>query len=290
MLEPYPPTGYPPIAEWYVMNTTDGQQLAHVKDTAQSCRSSWFDPALQQRIYCLVDPALANENAPQPLQFAVYDIKSGTKADEVELPEVAAGHWQTERVVNGQPVWGLLEPAVVLSPDGQRIAVVHADADKVTLLDAQRLTVERTFSLDQPTGWLDWFAPGVAYAKGEMEGMIRQAVFSPDGRLLYIFSQEVNWITGEEAPKPGGLWLVDLEEGVISGEALPEIQVQWVQPAPDGTVYVFGTTDEHLLSHEIRQTSPSMLWRLDGLTLKTLTKREFTGYRGGQLVLAQTTR
>jgi hypothetical protein len=40
-------------------------------------------------------------------------------------------------------------------------------------------------------------------------------------------------------------------------------------------------------SNEIRPTSPSLLWRLDALTLETLAQREFTGYQGGRLVPAQ---
>ena len=67
-------------------------------------------------------------------------------------------------------------------------------------------------------------------------------------------------------------------------EALPESQIQWVRPAPDGTIYVFGTTDRRLLPYEIRSTSPSMLWRLDGRTLEILAERAFTGYRQGWIV------
>lgn len=285
VLDPYPhPSSYPPIAEWYVMDTSTGQQLAHVSDADHSCRRSWFDPAVQQRIYCLVDPALAQARGPQPVQIIAYDMGSGEKAGELELPEVLAGGWQTDRTVNGQPVWAFLEPGVALSPDGGRMAVVHADADKVTLIDARYLTVEGTLSLNRRTSLLDLFTPAVAYAKGEMEGTIRQAMFSPNGQYLYVFSQEVR----EEAPAQRGLWLVDLNQGTILVEALPEFQVQWVRPAPDGSVYVFGTTDKHLLPHEIRSSSPSTLWRLDARSLKTLGKREFTGYRGSRLVLAHT--
>jgi hypothetical protein len=65
---------------------------------------------------------------------------------------------------------------------------------------------------------------------------------------------------------------------------LPEYQIQWVRPAPDGTVYVFGTTDKRLLPYEIRSTSPSILWHLDGRTLEILAERPFTGYRQGWIV------
>jgi hypothetical protein len=287
-LEPYPPASYPVSAEWYVIDTSKGQLLAHLKDADTFCfrgGTGLFDPALKQRVYCPVDPE-PEANGPEPLRIIAYDLESGDKAAEVELPEVLIGGRQTGQVVNDQPVWTFLEPAVELSSDGQRLAVVHADAAKVTLIEAESLTVERTLALNRRASLLDWFAPAVAQAKGPSEGAIRQAVFSPEGQYLYIFSQEF-WVRPEDAPARRGLWLVDLTQGDIVAEALPEFQIQWVRPAPDGTVYVFGTTDERMAPYEIRQTSPSRLWRLDALTLETLAQREFTGYQSGWLVLAQ---
>jgi hypothetical protein len=285
-INPFPPTRYPPIAEWYVVDTANGQQLAHIKDAGTSCfrgGTGWFDPDLQKRVYCPVEPGITEANEPEPMRIVAYDLESGEKAGEVELPEVLVGGRQTERTVNDQPVWAFLEPAVALSPDGQQLAVVHADADKVTLIEAEPLTVGRTLTLSHPTSLLERFGPPVAQAKGASEGTIREAVFSPDGQYLYVFSQEIR-ARLEGAPAERGLWLVDLTQGDIVAEVLPEFQVQWVRPAPDGSVYVFGTTDELMAPHEIRPTSPSMLWRLDALTLETLAQREFTGYQGGWLV------
>lgn len=287
-LEPYPPAYYPPIAEWYVLDTATGQTLAHLKDADTSCfrGTGVFDLAIQQRVYCVVDPEITEATGPEPMRLVAYNLESGDKAAEIELPEVLIGGRQSEQLVNDQPVWTFLEPAVVLSPDGRQLAVVHAAAAKVTLIEAESLTVEHTFALNRRTSLLDWFAPAVAQAKGPSEGVIRQAVFSPEGQYLYIFSQEL-WVRLEDASAERGLWLVDLRQGDIVAEALPEFQIQWVQPAPDGSVYVFGTSDEDLVHYEIRPTSPSRLWRLDALTLETLAQREFTGYQGGRLVLAR---
>jgi hypothetical protein len=288
VLEPYPPAHYPPIAEWYVLDTATGQQLAHIKDAGASCfrGTGLFDPAVQKRVYCAIDPEITEAKGPEAMRIIAYNLESGEKAGEIELPEALIGGRQTGQTVNGQPVWTFLEPAVALSPDGRRLAVVHAGADKVTLIEAEPLTIERTFTLNRRTSLLDWFAPAVARAKGPSEGTIRQAVFSLDGQYLYIFSQEF-WVRPEDAPAERGVWLVDLTQADIVAEALPEFQIQWVQPAPDGSVYVFGTTDELMAPFEIRPTSPSLLWRLDALTLEVLAQREFTGYQGGRLVLAQ---
>lgn len=86
--------------------------------------------------------------------------------------------------------------------------------------------------------------------------------------------------------KPG-IFSADGSIGVITAEALTAYQIQWIEPAPDGTIYVFGTTETDLGPYEIRPSSPSMLWRLDALTFEILAEREFPGYRGGRVVRAQ---
>jgi hypothetical protein len=284
VLEPYPYTTWPwpPAAEWYVLDTADGQLLAHVKDVDNACfrQSAHFDPALR-RIYCVVDPMITEANEPEPMRIAAYDVESGTKASERQLPDVLIGQRETER--SDQTVTELVEPAVVLSPDGQRLAIVHADADEVTLLDTRTLGIERTFSWERSSPLWPPLAPNVAHAKGEITGTIRQAEFSLDGQHLYLYN------VAQEGDQHG-LWLVNLGRGLIAAEALTGYQIQWVRPAPDGTVYVFGTTDESLGPYEIRPSSPSMLWRLDARTLEILAERAFTGYRGGRLVLDQPTK
>lgn len=282
--EPAPTAPYPPVAAWYLLDTNNGEQLAHIQDADNACfrQRAYFDPAAQ-RIYCVVDPALTEAEGMEPVQLVAYDVESGDIIAETVLPKVLIGDLQNES--DGQPVRAFLEPAVALSPDGRQMVIVHADAEMITLLDAQSLTVASTISLNRSSDLGDWFGlrPASALAKGPAEGIIRQAVFSAEGQFLYVFSQEL-WVEAEDAPTARGLWLVDLERERFVAEALLAYQIQWVRPAPDGTAYVFGTTDEDLLPFEIRMTSPSMLWRLDGHTLAVLAERPFTGYRYGRLV------
>lgn len=284
VLKPYPHSRYPPIAEWYVVDTADGQLLAHVRDEENACfrQHALVGPAVR-RIYCVVDPMITGAREPEPMRIAAYDVESATKTGERELPGVLIG--QREIDLDGQTATEHFEPAMALSPDGRRLAIVHADADKITLVDAHDLTVERTFSLDRSSTLWDLFTPAVIYAKGEMIGTIRRAEFALDGRHLYVFSQEVNLVPGQDPPEQPDLWLVDLEQGTLAAQALTGNHIQWVQPAPDGTVYAFGTTDEDLGPYEIRPSSPSTLWRLDALTLEILAEREFAGYRGGRVIL-----
>ena len=283
--DPYTLSPYPPTIDWSVVVTADGELLTHIKDADNACfrQRAFLDPD-GQRIYCMVDPALIETDEPVPLRVAAYDIESGQKAGELELPEVFIGSLMSEQ--NGQAVEEFFEPALALSPDGRQLAVVHTNADMITLINAHDLTIEKTFSLNRSTNLEDWFgfAPATAYAKGNMQGIIHHAVFNTDGEYLYVFTQEV-WLKQEDKPARRGIRLVDLDQGQIVAKALPDYQIQWVQPAPDGTLYVFGTTDERLLPYEIRDTSPSILWRLDAFTLEILAERAFAGYRHGYLVI-----
>lgn len=284
--DPYTLSQYPPSVEWHVLDSATGEVVGHIEDDNNACfrQRAYFDAA-GARIYCVVDPALSESNEPQPMQIVAYDVESGRRTGEIELPDILIGSTQTKN--NEQLRQTFTEPAVELSPDGKHLIVVAAEADKVLVLDAPSLTIAQTVSFKpQPSvGLLERFGlvPTAAYAKGEMEGTIRQAAVSTDGRYLYLFSQ-VLWTRPEDQPEERGLWLVDLEQGRFITSALPEYQIQWVQPAPDGTVYLFGTTDERLLPYEIRPTSPSMLWRLDGRTLEVLAERSFTGFRQARVI------
>ncbi len=276
---------YPPPAAWIVLETAGGETIARIDDPDQACfrQGALFDPA-GRRILCVVDPALARAEGPQPLKIAVYAVDSGLKTGEIELPAVLIGGFTPK---SWQAVEFSYQPAVALSPDGRQLAVVHAESDRVTLIEAEALRVEKTFSLAPAAGGWNWFglAPTPAHAKGEMEGTIRQAVYDAGGRYLAVFTQEIRRLAAD-LPAERGLWLVDLERGTLAAAALPDYQVQWVAPAPDGSLYAFGTTAADLLPFEIRPTSPSRLWRLDGRTLGILAERPFDGYQFGAVLPA----
>lgn len=280
---------YPPPLEWYLIDTSSGQELAHVKDENNACfrQNVYFDPT-GQRLYCVVDPILTQADEPQPMQMTAYNSESGLKIGGQELPEIYIGGTQTD--IDGRQVELFLEPAVALSPDGQQMAIVHADTNKITLLDTHQLTVERTITLEESSTLWDLFTPATTFAKGPVLGTIRHTVYSPNGKFLYLFTQEIEMLPDEkiqESPGQHGLWLIDLEQGIITAKALAAYQIQWIEPASDGTIYVFGTTETGLGPYEIRPSSPSKLWHLDALTLDILAEREFTGYQAGRIVIAQ---
>ena len=100
-----------------MIDTTDGELLAYIEDADNACLRQYaqLDPA-GQRIYCVVDPAMTKADEPEPMQITVYDVANGEKAQELALPEVLLGGSKIE--MSDQPVEELVEPAVVLSPDG----------------------------------------------------------------------------------------------------------------------------------------------------------------------------
>ena len=287
LFQPFPvaPYPYPPPVEYYLLDGTTGDVLAHLLDEDNACfrQSALLDPAGRQLV-CAVDPALTGEIGPQPLRLVAYDLESGQQAAALDLPDVLLGSSGSQ---DGETFrQELIEPALALSPDGTQIAIVHAESDAITLIDTAGLTVEQTFALRGSGSIWDLLGLSVppAEAKGELSGVIRQAQFSSDGRLLYVYTQELRPTESETVTSERGLWLVDLERERVAARALPDYQIQWLLPAPDGTVYAFGSANPNLHPYEIREDAPSMFWRLDGRTLQVLAERAFDGYRGGRLI------
>lgn len=291
--QPFPvEANYPPPVDWYVLATTDGSTVAHIYDEEGACfRQSLLADRTGEQFYCLSDPSPGEGGSTiglDAIRMVKYRpsltgslLSGGSPAAELVVPDALIG---TEPVRSDAFHLKMYEPALALAPDGHRLAVVHAESDKITLVNAQDMTLENTITLSPAADVGDWLglAARTAQAKGEIEGVIRHAAFSADSRQLYVFSQ-VRLPNGEEPPAERGLWRVDLSSGQVAARALGEYQIQWLLPAPDGTLFAFGTSDADIHPHEIRETSPSTLWRLDGQTLRILAAHDFTGYRAGRL-------
>ena len=184
----------------------------------------------------------------------------------------------------GGSVFHELSPGIAVSPDGRHLALVHADIDRVTLIDAETLRVKGGVALTRPRAigerMLRWLGllPEPAAAK-LLDGRVVQAVFAPDGRHLYVFGAEGE--TGEPGVAPTerglGLTLIDLETGAIVAEGLADEQLDEVLPAPDGrSLYTLGPT----VPWTMAAGEPDYrLHRLDARTLAPLAEREFPGSR-----------
>jgi hypothetical protein len=159
----------------------------------------------------------------QGVPFVVaVDGVSGQELGRIELPELVIGQ-RHERLFDNENEYNVIRyPAVVLSPDGTRMYVVHSDDDRVTVVDLDRLVVERSVVVSRPKSVLSRLGAWVlgrlasrAEAKGGVYRM-KEAEISADGRLLYVTGRAD--IVCEEQPSfacvdnaPFGLQIIDLE-------------------------------------------------------------------------------
>lgn len=164
---------------------------------------------------------------PPPPRVLLLDATTLATAWETALEAVVSGHWCLANCAadHGLRKMTSVVPGVVLSPDGRRLTIVHADEQRLTRVDL----VQRTTQSDVITrtgAWLDRLlaaTAGVARAKGPMDSYARTAVLSPDGQKLYVvgydFTMTQDGAGGwhvEEALRP--LQIIDPSSGRILAE------------------------------------------------------------------------
>ena len=123
------------------------------------------------RILYLFDIATTVDTTDDPSTTArvvAFDLATGNVRDELALPDV-------------------LLAAFAVSSDGRRAYVVHADSDRVTVVDLEEMRVERSEAIGRSASLFERFLSflaGSAYAKGPLQE--KWAAISPDGRYLYV--------------------------------------------------------------------------------------------------------
>lgn len=221
---------------------------------------------------------------PWPLQIATFDLDTGLEMARMTVREVFAGWWQGESI-NGMYVGEMEVPAIALSPDGSRIAVVDAAIETLTLLDAETLEVTATHSITRPeSAWrqdvLEWLgiAPQTAQAKISQGRSVR-ATFSADGQHLYLTGHELE--VGDTIQDFGGhglgLMRIDVGSGEITAETLAGHDAETIMPAPDGrSIYVMRPAEPWW---DNPSSNPNhVLQRLDAETLAPLAERSFAAW------------
>lgn len=278
---------------WKVFDTRTGELISAIEGEESIEVQTAVDPAAD-RLYRLVavggSPDVTERTGPRPARLIAHDMTTGEETDRLDLPDMRVGSWATDEMLGDEdagttyPLMRHLSPGVAVSPDGDRLAIVHAASETMTLVATPSLTVERTVPLTTPRSWgsrfLGWLPlmPHGASAKA-MEGTFKSATFSPDGRRLYL-TGEVITIEDEQAASEGmGLRVVDVATGVITADALGNAEIGRVIAAPGGeNLYVI--TRE---TAEDAGTDSWILRRLDGETLAVRAERTATSYQ--QLLL-----
>ena len=114
------------------------------------------------------------------------------------------------------------EPGIAFAPNNDILYIVHGDEDKLTTVDFTDRKV-KTVDVRVRTTWLDRLlslTAGVAYAKG-MDGTAKQAVISPDGKLLFVagntetVTQQANGNNWDIKDTPTGLQVISTEDGTL---------------------------------------------------------------------------
>jgi len=265
--------------EWYVYDTAEGRLLATITTDEPGPGSDSRQHALLSpdgtRVYRLALAGPPSGPGPYPLRLIVNDAATGDQIGEVALPEMSAGTWDSDRVVNGETVERFSLPAMAVSPDGGTLAVVDAEGPTVTLIDTDRLVVERRFDIEsqnppavrppatpEPTDFpLD----------AAEEGAWRGAVFAADGRGLYLSGAEIELDDlGRRSCWVEPLLHIDLHDGQVVGET--DRGTAPIVAKTDGAVYTVSPRDE---PGSCAWSAPYVLRRLDPDTLQPEAEREF---------------
>jgi hypothetical protein len=196
---------------------------------------------------------------------------------------VRGGSWvigtRVDEWGNGYRMVRTLQPGVAVTPDGQSLALVHADEDAISVIDAERLTVERTVSFERQASLGErvrdflTFSPVEVAAKAPSVGTVRRAAFAADGRHLYVWGHErTEGGDGQIVTRGSGLRVVDLVDGAILAEAMDDAVIFDLVPTAGG---------RYLYVSEVAaagdSTATFWLCRLDPLSLSVEAERLVEG-------------
>jgi dipeptidyl aminopeptidase/acylaminoacyl peptidase len=234
--------------ELLLLDGRDGSLLAQ--------RTLNFDPNLLsfsnpgQDLVLFGSPQVENPGVDQPAPplVMVVDREKLNILWRETLDDVLNGYWCVESCDSSHELrlsasWS---PAVLLSPDRDRLYVVHADGDAISVADlaghlVTSLQIHKRVSLFER---LLALTAGVAHAKGGFEGATKNAVFSPDGSRLYIVGYQTTATPDPEyawrsETKSLDLQVVDAETGELVDERASKAEK--VSISPDGsTLFLYG--------------------------------------------------
>lgn len=180
------------------------------------------------------DPGITQPAPPRALLVEAANLATQW---EQTLEGLTSGIWCKENCTGSHEMFQFSswQPAVVFSPDRQRLYLVHADQDRLTIVDfASRQA--RTVEIQAGSAWLNRLlalTAGVAYAKGGIEGTIKDAAISPDGSHLYVVGRSMHPILDEQGfwqynETSLGLQVVDVESGrLLEKRDIPAYTIQF---------------------------------------------------------------
>lgn len=250
----------------FLWDTADGRLLATLPPL--NFAASGYDPTTR-RVYGLLVPIPA-DGGPGSATLVVQEVLSGAELGRVPLPGV--------RAEQREGAW--VQPRVIVSPGGERVAVLHADGQALTLVDAGSLRPLWSKSLTHAAGVADRSPPRPAEGQ-TLERSDWLLAYSPDGRHLYTYGVE-SWAVdvGRIAYRPLGLRVIAVAQAAIVAEGGVEQRLEWLTLSPDGkALYTLSARADTQ-----RGGGPYVLRRFDPLSLTVLTEREFASARALKVV------
>jgi hypothetical protein len=199
------------------------------------------------------DPGVVQPPSPslQLLDPETLQSKWGLRmAGMLSLEGLLSGEWCLKNCTASHEQRRLVywKPALTLSPDGRRLYIVHADRDRLTIVDLEKGDVQNAVLFSR-TAWLERFLESTARlapVSGSVGGASRAALISPDGQRLVVLTHQYSPGV-EPAGEAQSLQVIHLsrdEQGKVSGRVLvdveldPELAFLSLLPAGDGALYL----------------------------------------------------
>ena len=230
-----------------------------------------FGPGDTLIVYGQEEGEVAGISPPPAPRLLLLDGATLSPVWETTLDEVVSGHWCVENCDAEHVIRKMTSrvPGVAMSPDGAKLFVAHADADRLTTVDLARRSVH-TVDVGPRVTWLDRLlalTAGIAHAKGPMDSFARYAVVSPDGTRLYVggydFTMTVNDAGGwDVAEEMSPVRVVDLMSGRVLAEA--EVSSYSLRLMPDGRLVVLDLSNNATVTTILDAETLAVVARVEG--------------------------
>ena len=196
-------TSLPPsFTPWEMQHLSSGKQLA---------------------IYGIpTDPNNLVEDTPHVL---LIDLAAGNIAADIPLEGVTAGQFRVQAAAENEPPYRMVRPGLAWDLERDLLYVMHAEEEKVTVVDLVKAEVSRQTDIRVQQTLLDRFLSlGVQVAEAKVvPGTDKQAVLDPGGKILYTVGLHREMLPAED----GDGWVYQetpLGLQVIAAEKLTEVQ------------------------------------------------------------------